>query len=53
MGGTRSSGSRVEVIKATRKLRFSIKAAVVPMFGLIPFPADRLPDSVSSDPENP
>ena len=43
-GGARSSGSRVEVVKATRKLRFSIKAAVVPMFGLIPFPANRLAD---------
>lgn len=36
--------SQVEVMKATRELGFSIQAEAVPMFGLIPFPADRLPD---------
>jgi hypothetical protein len=30
------------VIVATRELRFSIRAGVVPMFDMTPFPADHL-----------
>ena len=43
------SRSQVEVIKATRELRFSIRAGAIPMFGLIPFPAKRLPDRTVAD----
>ena len=43
------SRSQVEVIKATRELRFSIRAGKIPMFGLIPFPAKRLPDRTVAD----
>ena len=45
--------SHVGVIKATRELRFSILAATVPMFGLIPFPADRLPGRAVAEEKRP
>lgn len=38
------SRAQVEVMNATRELRFSILAGAVPKFGLMPFPADRLAD---------
>lgn len=45
--------SQVEIMKATRELRFSIQAGAVPMFGLIPFPADRSPDRAVAEEQRP
>jgi len=45
--------SQVEIMKATRELGFSIQAEAVPMFGLIPFPADRSPDRAVAEEQRP
>ena len=45
--------SQVEIMKATREPPFSIQAGAIPMFGLIPFPADRLTDRAVAEEQRP